>query len=107
MSEGEAIFMEIAAELAERRSTTIGKMFGKTCLKTGPKAFAALYQDEMVFRLGKETLTPFLTEYRGSQNWDPSGKHRPMKDWLQVPIQHQEKWPTLAEQALEFVLNQT
>jgi len=93
----------IAQELAEAHATTTSQMFGKPCLKIDKKAFAAFYQEEMVFKLGQEAINLLIDKYTGSQNWDPSGKKRAMKDWLQVPAEYNEDWSTLAQQALDFV----
>ena len=80
-----------------------GQMFGKACLKiNGGKAFAAFFQDCMVFKLGQEAIRLHVEKYPGSINWDPSGKNRAMKDWLQVPFDYKDKWEMLAREALEF-----
>jgi hypothetical protein len=44
-----------------------------------------------------------LSQFEGSVLFDPSGKGRPMKDWLQIPETYKEQWPSLALQALDFV----
>jgi len=67
------------------------------------KAFVAWFQDEMVFKLGREEIAQIQSKSAGSQLLDPSGKKRPMKDWLQVPAEFSEDWATLAKEALEFV----
>ncbi|MDW3648900.1 MAG: hypothetical protein R8P61_17660 [Bacteroidia bacterium] len=81
----------------------LGSMFGKACGKLHKKAFVAFFQNEMVFKLGREEIEPYLHKYEGSQNWDPSGKNRPMKDWLQVPAEYNEDWPRLAQKAKEYL----
>ena len=81
----------------------MGQMFGKASLKFKGKAFAAFQNDCMIFRLGKETISGLKDTYSEAENWDPSGKGRPMKDWLSVPYEHSNSWKTLAEQSLEFL----
>lgn len=98
-------YEEIGQKLASEKGSSIGQMFGKACLKTNGKAFAAFFQEEMVFKLGAEEIKDLKEKYLGSQNWDPSGKKRAMKDWLQVPGEYQEDWEKLANQALGFVGN--
>lgn len=39
----------------------------------------------------------------GSQLFDPSGKKRPMKEWVQVPSDHSDKWAKFAKEALQYV----
>jgi len=98
-----AVYKTIGEELGESQGTTTGQMFGKACLKFNNKAFAAFYQEEMVFKLGHEEVMLLLEKYPGSQKWDPSGKKRPMKDWLQVPFEFKEDWSQLASQALDYL----
>jgi hypothetical protein len=54
-------------------------------------------------KVGKEAIAEMLPEFEGSVLFDPSGKGRPMKDWLQIPETYKEQWPSLALQALDFV----
>ena len=35
--------------------------------------------------------------------WDPSGKGRPMKEWVQVPFAHAASWTGMAAHALAYV----
>ena len=79
----------------------MGQMFGKPCLKKNNKAFAAFFKGEMVFKLGKEDLSLILEKYPGSQNWDPSGKDRAMKDWIQIPADFLKDWDSLAKEAMD------
>lgn len=81
----------------------LGNLFGKPCGKLNKKAFVAFFQDEMVFKVGKEEVNLLLDQYKGSQNFDPSGKNRPMKDWIQVPSDYQADWKELLWQAKEFI----
>lgn len=39
----------------------------------------------------------------GAQLFDPSGRSRPMKEWVQVPAAHVARWQTLAQAALRYV----
>ena len=97
-------YEEIEESLAQTKGTIAGQMFGKRCIKTlENRAFAVWFQDEMVFKLGREEIAQIQSKYTGSQLFDPSGKKRPMKDWLQVPAEFSDDWATLAKQALEFV----
>lgn len=102
----EEIYKAIGEELSNELGTSSGQMFGKPCLKTkSNKAFAAFFIEEMVFKLGQEEINFLKDKYPGSVNWDPSGKKRPMKDWLQIPAEFKEDWKSLAKQALDFVDN--
>jgi hypothetical protein len=78
------------------------QMFGKPCLKTDGKAFASFFQDQMVFKLGGDQHAKAI-KMKGAVLFDPSGKGRAMKEWVQVPFAHQKEWQVLTEQALKYV----
>lgn len=84
---------QMAGEGVERSS-----MFGKPCLKIGGKAFACQFRDATAFKLESEQHTGAL-ELTGAVLFDPSGKGRPMKAWVQVPVDHVKQWPDLARAA--------
>lgn len=78
------------------------QMFGKPCFKINGKAFICLFQNEMVFKLTKEIHSEALN-LEGSQLFDPSGKKRPMKEWVQVPFDYNERWNRFAKEAMKYV----
>ena len=86
--------------VAERVS--VSAMFGKPALKDQHgKAFACLLGDEVAFRLGRDnTAHADALGLDGAHLFDPSGKDRPMKDWVSVPPAHSGRWPEFAELAL-------
>ncbi|GAX57504.1 hypothetical protein SO3561_09074 [Streptomyces olivochromogenes] len=68
------------------------------------KAFACLKGDDLAFKLGDGT--PAHAEalaLSGAELFDPSGNHRPFKDWVAVPCTHAAQWLRLAESALDGV----
>lgn len=97
------LFHEIGVEFENKYAITTGQMFGKQCLKIHKKAFAALFKNEMVFKLGQQEVSLLKEKYPNSINWDPSGKNRPMKDWLQIPSDYSHDWEGLAKLALRYV----
>lgn len=78
------------------------QMFGKPCLKTGGKAFVCFAQDEMVFKLPKAQVEQALL-LPGAHLFDPSGKGRPMKEWVQIPAGSAGQWEHYAQLALDYV----
>lgn len=77
---------------------TESQMFGKPCFKIEGKAFACFFAECMVFKLGGESHSRALA-LEGAMLFDPSGKGRPMKAWVQVPAAHAALWPALAREA--------
>lgn len=80
-----------------------GAMFGKPCLKVpGGKAFACCFRDGVAFKLPEPARSEALG-LPGAELFDPSGKGRPMKEWVQVPVDHADGWPELADEARRHV----
>lgn len=77
-------------------------MFGKPCFKINNKAFVCFFKNAMVFKLTDEAHREALG-LDGSQLFDPSGKGRPMKEWVQVPFEHQDRWMEFAKNAAIYV----
>lgn len=78
------------------------QMFGKPCFKINGKAFVSFFQNAMVFKLTGDAHREALS-LDGSKLFDPSGKGRPMKEWVQVPFTYHEKWQLFAQTALDYV----
>lgn len=77
------------------------QMFGKPCFKINNKAFVSFFENCMVFKLGKNQHSKALS-LEGSKLFDPSGKGRPMKEWVQVESHHY-LWNELAKSAADYV----
>lgn len=78
------------------------QMFGKPCFKINGKAFVCLFQNEMVFKLSRDVHQEALS-LEGSQLFDPSGKKRPMKEWVQVSFDYKSEWTKFAKEAAKYV----
>ena len=101
------LYQEIAAKISKNENIVIGQMFGKPSLKINGKAFACFFQNEMVFKLQGDMFKEAIA-LDGSKLFDPSGKGRAMKEWVQVPYKYSERWEKYAVFALEnvkFMLN--
>lgn len=101
MSKARAQYDKIAESFAESGVVT-GQMFGKPSLKFGGNAFAAFHQESMAFKLKGAAHAAALI-LQGSVLWDPSGKGRPMKEWVFVGEEHASNWPKLTLQAQQYV----
>ncbi|MGH8792305.1 MAG: hypothetical protein ACRDXX_06640 [Stackebrandtia sp.] len=99
----DTIFDDIAADLAVRGAVT-GAMFGARALKADGKAFACLKNDRLAFKLGDGAPDhQAALAIPGAELFDPSGKKRPFKDWVAVPLAHADRWPELASAALSVL----
>jgi hypothetical protein len=99
MTKEEKLYTEIGQSLEGAEQS---QMFGKPCFKISGKAFICFFQDCMVFKLTGDDHATAL-KLKGAQLFDPSGKGRAMKEWVQVPYEHKSKWKALAKAALEYV----
>jgi hypothetical protein len=107
MSDATERYEQIAKELSSRPGVKQAKMFGMPGLKLGKTAFAGLFGDDMVFKLGAGTdAHKRAMKLKGAEIWDPSGRDRPFKDWVRVPATSASQWGLLADYAFERALRQ-
>jgi hypothetical protein len=99
MTKEQELFIEIGQKLIDAEQS---QMFGKPCFKINGKAFICFFQNEMVFKLTDDMHSNALS-LEGSQLFDPSGKKRPMKEWVQVPYSYYERWKMYANEAMKYV----
>ncbi len=90
------------AAASEVKGAVASQMFGKPCYKIGGKAFVCFFQQEVAFKLTGADHAKALA-LAGAKLFDPSGKGRPMKEWVQVPAAHSGSWSGLAAKAAAYV----
>lgn len=101
MSEEQLYFNEIGVQI---ENSSLSQMFGKPCFKINKKAFVCFFENEMVFKITGEAHSDALS-LDGSQLFDPSGKGRAMKEWVQVPYHYKDQWLNFAKSASEYLLS--
>lgn len=99
MMEEEQLFVAIGTKIKDAEQ---GKLFGKPCFKINGKAFICFFNREMVFKL-KDDWHKKALDLNGSQLFDPSGKKRPMKEWVQVSFKNHSHWESFSKAALKYV----
>ncbi|WP_328611652.1 hypothetical protein OG943_21880 [Amycolatopsis sp. NBC_00345] len=100
ITKARAEFEQLEAQMTPHGSAR-GSLFGKPCLKIGTKSYACQFRDGVAFKLAPDPRAAALA-LSGAELFDPSGKGRPMKEWVQVPVKHAGKWAELAQQALDY-----
>jgi hypothetical protein len=95
----EELYLSIGQKLKDAQQS---QMFGKPCFKINGKAFICFFNNCMVFKLNDETHTEALS-FDGCCLFDPSGKNRPMKEWVQVPFAYSAHWAAYAKAAYTYV----
>lgn len=103
MTESHNFYLEVGNKIANSEES---QMFGKPCFKVNKKAFVCFFQDEMVFKLSGDSHSDALS-LDGSKLFDPSGKGRAMKEWVQVPFDYKEMWEEFAEKAFGYVVSKS
>ncbi len=96
----EELYLSIGRQFSDAVQS---QMFGKPCFKINGKAFICFFQNESVFKLPENIVRETLA-LEGSHLFDPSGKNRPMKEWVQVPYMHKDKWHSAAQAAFKYVI---
>ena len=94
----EEAYLSIGRNLQEAQQS---QMFGKPCFKVNGKAFMSLFDNQLVFKLTDDAHSEALS-LDGSKPFDPSGKNRPMKEWVQVSFDYVDKWPEFAREAMNY-----
>ncbi len=97
-----ARYDEIADDLAARDpSVELSQMMGMPCIKAGGKMVIGYERSgEMVFKLSDPAEHEKALGLDGAKLFDPSGKDKPFREWVQVPFVHESQWPGLAETAI-------
>jgi hypothetical protein len=107
MAENTTYSTVVSALLSDHRVIE-SQMFGMPCVKIGGKAFAGLWKNNLVVKIGAPRVDVLLKAKAGQQ-FDPSGMHRPMKEWIMIKAPASaaaKKWIELAEEAKKFVAKQ-
>ncbi|MBS1637416.1 MAG: hypothetical protein JST26_15985 [Bacteroidetes bacterium] len=99
MSKEEALYLELGQSI---KGAEESQMFGKHCFKIHAKAFVCFFENCMVFKLNGKAHETALG-LKGSKLFDPSGKGRAMKEWVQVPFTHKDQWKEFANAAFTYV----
>jgi hypothetical protein len=99
MTEAELFFTELLKEIPEVKP---GKMFGSLCMKTpNGKAGAMLWHDNIVVKLEGVFFADALG-LEGAKVFEPM-EGRPMKEWVQIPFIHADKWKRFALKSVSSV----
>ncbi|HMJ35818.1 MAG TPA: hypothetical protein VK501_18080 [Baekduia sp.] len=95
-----AAFGVVLDELAVHAGVERAVWFGAPAAKVEGKIFLAVFDGTLVARVGAEECDDRVLSGHG-ERFDPSGKGRSMKDWLQTSLEPAD-WPELAQAALAF-----
>lgn len=95
-------YEKLVGQYANDSDIIAGQMFGKPCLKVSGKAFVAQHKDVVVFKLSGAQHQKAMA-VSGAVLWDPSGKGRPMKEWVALPAAASRSFKAFAAAAYEYV----
>ena len=101
MTKAEEFFILLTSEIP---AVNNGKMFGALCMKTpNGKSAAMFWKDNIVVKLPRESLQEAL-RLEGTKHFEPM-KGKPMKEWVQIPFAHKDKWKEYANISVASVLS--
>jgi len=99
MSAAEEFFKKISKEIPDVKE---GKMFGALCVKTpNGKAGAMFWKDCIVVKLDGDAFREAMS-LDGSKQFEPM-EGRPMKEWVQIPFEHKNKWKKFVTISVDIV----
>ena len=99
------LYGEVVQALLSDPRVAEANMFGMPALKVGGKTFAGLWEQQLVVKIGVPR-TQELLKTKAGRPFDPSGRGRPMKEWIAIKeptAQAKKKWLALAQEAKAFV----
>ncbi len=103
MTEEHKYYLETGKSFAKSEES---QMFGKPCFKINGKAFISFFENELVCKLSGEEHKKAMA-LKGAKLFDPSGKGRAMKEWIQIPAVHKKYWKAFAGEAFNYVKQAT
>lgn len=78
-----------------------GKMMSSPAIQYNGKVFAFFYKEAMTFKLGKDCDARQQFDLQKIAHLSPFKNKPPMTAWFIVEADESEKWPMLAEYAME------
>jgi hypothetical protein len=87
--------------LCEDPRVTETRMMGMPALKRVGKLFGGFHDEALIVRLGRQRVDELIAADLGSA-FDPSGRGRPMKDWIAIPLPA-DAWNDLATEASAYL----
>lgn len=104
-AEALAAFAVALDEVAVAGDVERAVWFGTPAAKIEGKIFLALWRGALVARIGADEVNHRVLAGDGVR-FDPSGKGKAMKDWLETNAEHDE-WTELALAAIAFTAGQS
>jgi hypothetical protein len=102
MTKAEEYFMELTNEIPDVKP---GKMFGALCMKAqNGKSAVMFWRDNIVVKLHGNSLDEALS-LEGTQLFEPM-EGRLMREWVQIPFIHKDKWKSFALISANIVSSQ-
>lgn len=95
-------YAKLISQFSVLSDTESGQMFGKACIKANGKAFVAQHKEWVVFKLAGAHHAKALG-LAEAVLWDPSGKGRPMKEWVAVPATAHQHFSQLARASYDYI----
>lgn len=103
METAEQLFNDLRREIiSHHEEVHEGTMMSSPGIQYNRKNFAFLYRGGMCFRLGRD-FEPGSEGIHDYSLLNPFKNKPPLKDWFVISTEYSEKWPLLAEVALQKI----
>jgi hypothetical protein len=102
MNEEKRLFDKLADELVKQPNVERGLMFGMPIVKVNGNAFMGFNKGNATFKLNGKPHADAL-RVNGAVLSDPSGRGRPMKEWVEIPPDESTQWEKYAQLAMTYV----
>jgi len=95
-------FESLVEKLTSDPQVVQAKWFGKPCINVNGKAFVVKFGSDLAFKLLADDHSNALS-VEGAKLFDPRGKGKPFKEWVQIPVAQASTWFEYANAAKEYV----
>lgn len=101
-SNGIEVFSRISRRLCRKPDVAVGTMMGFPCLRADGKFFASLNREasQLIVKLPERRVKDAVKAREGLA-FAPNG--RVFREWLALPLERAEDWPSYLEEAHAFV----
>lgn len=95
-------FAELSEVMLDHAGVSMGRQFGRDCLKYGRHSFIVLDRNVLAFRTGPNSVQ-LVEDLPAAWLWNPNGQPRPKLSWVASLPQDSELICTLALHAFDWI----
>lgn len=97
-------FDELAFVLCQQPDVTVGRSFGRPCVKLGKRAFLVCDETVLAYRVGEQNAIKLRNQHSSLDLWNPKAERQPKTSWIATCGDNAELLVMLAAAAYELAL---